>query len=382
MTGATMHAGYSKTHPIVLVAGGTGGHVFPAEALASELRNRDFTLALFTDRRGEAFGGTLGIITTHQIRASRISGGVIGRARGLMDLALGGMQSRRLLAALKPAVVVGFGGYPTVGPMLAAASLGIPTVIHEQNALLGRANRLLAPRVRVIATAFTEVGGMKPEDRKKAVMTGNPVRPGVRALRDLPYPVMSSESPIHLLITGGSQGATVFSDVVPAALARLPEALRRRLRVSQQSRAEDIERARAAYAGTDIQVELATFFSDIPERLARTHLVVCRSGASTIAELTTAGRPAILVPYPHAMDDHQTVNAKAIEAAGAAYVIAQPDFTAETLTARLKLLFAQPQTMARMAQHAHGYGQQDAAANLAALVIGLLPQDGAREQAA
>lgn len=375
--------GYSQSHPIVLVAGGTGGHVFPAEALANELRARDLTLALFTDHRGEAFGGTLGSITTHQIRAGRVSGGgVIGRARGLVDLALGGMQSRRLLATLKPAVVVGFGGYPTVPPMLAAVSLGIPTVIHEQNALLGRANRLLAPRVRAIATAFAEVGGMKPVDRSKAVMTGNPVRPGVRALRDQPYPALTNDSPIHLLITGGSQGATVFSDVVPAALARLPEAMRRRLRVSQQSRAEDIERARAAYAGTDIQVELATFFSDIPERLARTHLVVCRSGASTIAELTTAGRPAILVPYPHAMDDHQTVNAKAIEAAGAAHVIAQPDFTAETLTARLKLLFAQPQTLSRMAQHARDYGQPDAAANLAALVISLLPENGAREKAA
>lgn len=381
---SALHSGPSLTHPIVLVAGGTGGHVFPAEALAGELRTRGYTLALFTDRRGEAFGGELGLVTTHQIRAGRVtSGSVVSRARGLLDLALGGMQSRRLLATLRPAAVVGFGGYPSVPPMLAAASLGIPTIIHEQNALLGRANRLLAPRVRAIATAFAQVGGMKPTDRNKAVMTGNPVRAGVRALRDQPYPSLAGDSPIHLLITGGSQGATVFSDVLPAALARLPEATRRRLRVSQQSRAEDIERARAAYAGTDIQVELATFFSDIPERLARSHLVICRSGASTIAELTTAGRPAILVPYPHAMDDHQTVNAKAIEAAGAAHVIAQPDFSAETLTARLKLLFAQPQTLARMAKHAHDYGQQDAAANLAALVIGLLPGHGAaREQAA
>jgi UDP-N-acetylglucosamine--N-acetylmuramyl-(pentapeptide) pyrophosphoryl-undecaprenol N-acetylglucosamine transferase len=267
--------------------------------------------------------------------------------------------------------------------MLAAASLGIPTVIHEQNALLGRANRLLAPRVRAIATAFADVGGMKPADRNKAVMTGNPVRPGVRALRDQPYPQLTGDSPIHVLVTGGSQGATVFSDVVPAALSRLPDAVRRRLRVSQQARAEDIERARAAYGRTDIAVELATFFSDIPERLARAHLVICRSGASTIAELTTAGRPAILVPYPHAMDDHQTLNAKALEAAGAAHVIAQPDFTAETLTARPKLLFAQPPTLARMASHARDYGQQDAAANLATLVIGLLPGNGAeREQAA
>lgn len=384
MTSAPANPDYSQTHPIVLVAGGTGGHVFPAEALAGELRTRGYTLALFTDRRGEAFGGELGSVTTHQIRAGRVtSGGMLSRARGLVDLALGGLQSRRLLAALKPAAVVGFGGYPSVPPMLAAVSLGIPTVIHEQNALLGRANRLLAPRVRAIATAFAKVGGMKPTDRSKAVMTGNPVRPGVRSLRGQAYPSLAGDSPIHVLITGGSQGATVFSDVVPAALARLSDALRKRLRISQQCRAEDIERARAAYAKTDIAVELATFFNDIPQRLAQAHLVICRSGASTLAELTTAGRPAILVPYPHAMDDHQTVNAKALEAAGAAHVIAQPDFTAETLTARLKLLFAQPPTLARMAKHAHDYGQQDAAANLAALVISLLPSNGAhRERAA
>lgn len=373
----------SLSHPIVLVAGGTGGHVFPAEALAGELRARGYTLALFTDQRGEFFSGELGSLATHQIRSGRVSsGGVFRRARGLIDLALGGLQSRRLLAALKPSAVVGFGGYPSVPPMLAAASLGIPTVIHEQNALLGRANRLLAPRVHAIATAFAQVSGLRPADKGKAVMTGNPVRPGVRSLRSQAYPALTSDSPIHLLITGGSQGATVFSDVVPAALARLSDALRKRLRVSQQCRPEDIERARAAYARTQIAVELATFFHDIPQRLAQSHLVICRSGASTLAELTTAGRPAILVPYPHAMDDHQTVNAKALEAAGAAHVIAQPDFTPEMLMARLKLLFAQPPTLARMAKHAHDYGQQDAAANLANLVIGLLAGNGAPQERA
>ena len=382
MTSAPLSPNVSLTHPIVLVAGGTGGHVFPAEALAGELRSRGYTLALFTDRRGEAFSGELGTLTTHQFRSGRVSsGGLFRRARGLIDLALGGLQSRRLLATLKPSAVVGFGGYPSVPPMLAAASLGIPTVIHEQNALLGRANRLLAPRVKAIATAFANVSGLNSTDRRKAVMTGNPVRSGVRSLRGQAYPPLTSDSPIYLLITGGSQGATVFSDVVPAALARLSDALRRRLRISQQCRAEDIERARSAYAKTNITVELATFFNDIPQRLAQAHLVICRAGASTLAELTTAGRPAILVPYPHAMDDHQTVNAKALEAAGAAHVIAQPDFTAETLTARLKLLFAQPPTLARMAKHAHDYGQQDAAANLATLVISLLlPGNGVHQE--
>lgn len=363
----------SHTHPIVLVAGGTGGHVFPAEALAAELRERGYTLALFTDSRGEAYGGELGALTTHRIRAGRVSGGgLMGRARGVLDLALGGLQSRGLLSRLKPSVVVGFGGYATVPTMLAASSLGVPTVIHEQNALLGRANRLLAGRVSAIATSFETVGGIKASDRAKVVMTGNPVRPGIRALRDNAYPALAGDGPIYVLVTGGSQGATVFSDVVPAALDRLPEDMRKRLRVSQQCRPEDIERVRAAYAGTDIRVDLASFFGDMPERLLHAHLVICRSGASTVAELTTAGRPAILVPYPHAMDDHQTLNARAIEAQGGAVCVPQLDFTPETLAARLKLLLAQPQQLARMAEKAHAGGHRDAAANLAILVAGLL----------
>ncbi|HEY4133947.1 MAG TPA: undecaprenyldiphospho-muramoylpentapeptide beta-N-acetylglucosaminyltransferase [Alphaproteobacteria bacterium] len=363
----------SHAHPIVLVAGGTGGHVFPAEALATELRTRGYTLALFTDSRGEAYGGELGTLATHRIRAGRVTaGGVLGRAKGLLDLALGGLQSRGLLARLKPSVVVGFGGYASVPTMLAASSLGVPTLIHEQNALLGRANRLLAPRVSAIATAFGSVAGVKPRDRAKIVLTGNPVRAGIRALRDNAYPALAGDGPIYLLVTGGSQGATVFSDVVPAALDRLPDEMRRRLRVSQQCRPEDIERVRAAYAGTDIRVDLASFFTDMPERLLNAHLVICRSGASTIAELTTAGRPALLVPYPHAMDDHQTLNARAVEAQGGAVAVPQLDFTPETLAARLKLLFAQPQHLARMAEKAHASGHRDAAANLAILVAGLL----------
>ena len=271
----------SHTHPIVLVAGGTGGHVFPAEALASELRTRGYTLALFTDRRGEAYGGELGTLTTHRIRAGRVtSGGILGRVKGVLDLAMGGVQSRSLLSRLKPSVVVGFGGYASVPTMLAASSLGVPTVIHEQNALLGRANRLLAPRVSAIATAFDTVIGIKPGDKAKTVLTGNPVRPGIRALRDNAYPALAGDGPIYLLVTGGSQGATIFSDVVPAALDRLPDEMRRRLRVSQQCRPEDIERVRAAYAGTDIRVDLASFFSDMPERLLHAHLVICRSAAS------------------------------------------------------------------------------------------------------
>jgi UDP-N-acetylglucosamine--N-acetylmuramyl-(pentapeptide) pyrophosphoryl-undecaprenol N-acetylglucosamine transferase len=256
--------------------------------------------------------------------------------------------------------------------MLAATSLGLPTVIHEQNAMLGRANRLLAPRVSAIATSFADVQGIKPADRAKAVLTGNPVRPGIRALRDNAYPALAGDGPIYILVTGGSQGATVFSDVVPAALDRLPDDMRRRLRVSQQCRPEDLERVRAAYAGKDIRVDLASFFGDMPDRLLHAHLVICRSGASTVAELTTAGRPAILVPYPHAMDDHQTLNAHAIEAAGGAVCVSQLDFTPETLAARLKLLFAQPQQLARMAEKAHASGHRDAAANLAILVAGLL----------
>ncbi len=371
----------TQRHPIVLVAGGTGGHVFPAEALAAALRARGHTLALLTDRRGVAWSGALGGVATHAVRAGRVTGvSLMGRIRGVADLALGGLQSHRLLARLRPSAVIGFGGYAAVSPMLAAASLGVPTVLHEQNALMGRANRLLAPRVTAIATSFAAVERLRAEDAPKVVLTGNPVRDAVRAMRDAPYAPPARGGPVELLVTGGSQGAAVFSRVVPAAIARLPEAIRARLSLSQQCRPEDIDGVRGAYAAAGFRAELAPFFTDLAARLARAHLVICRAGASTCAELTAAGRPALLVPYPHAADDHQSVNARVLAAAGAAEAVPEGDLTPDLLAARLKLLVEQPGHLAAMARAARAAGHADAAGNLAILVEGMvalrLPGDG------
>ena len=375
----------SQRHPIVLVAGGTGGHVFPAEALAGELRARGYTLALFTDRRGTTWSGALSGLDTHAIHAGRVSGvSLARRLMGVAELALGGFQSRKLLSRLQPSVVVGFGGYPSVPAMLAATSLSVPTVIHEQNALLGRANRLLAPRVSAIATSFNEVARLRPDDATKVVMTGNPVREAVRALRERPYAEPDRGAPVEILITGGSQGASVFARVVPEALQRLPDDLRTRLRIAQQARPEDVEAVRGAYAQSGLNATVEPFFVDLAERLGRAHIVICRAGASTCAELTCAGRPAILVPYPSAADDHQTANARAVTASGGAELVAEPDFTPETLGARIKLMVDQPGRLAAMASATRAAGHKDAAGNLALLVINLVPvhlRNGGKEAA-
>lgn len=364
----------SHRHPIVLVAGGTGGHVFPAEALAGALRQAGYTLALFTDRRGTAWSGALGDVDTHAIRAGRVSGvSMFGRVKGMFELALGALQSRALLSRLQPSVVVGFGGYPSVPAMMAASNLGVPTVIHEQNALVGRANRLLAPRVAAIATSFPRVARLRAEDESKVVLTGNPVREAVQKLRDQPYREPGRGEDIRILVTGGSQGASVFARVVPDALGRLPEDLRTRLRVAQQARPEDVDNVRNAYAELSIAATVEPFFADLAQRLGGTHAVICRAGASTCAELTCAGRPSLLVPYPSAADDHQTANARAVAEGGGAEVVAEPDFTPETLAARLKLLFGQPGRLTAMAAAAHDAGHKDAAGNLAILVGNLVP---------
>ena len=253
--------------------------------------------------------------------------------------------------------------------MLAATSLGKPTVIHEQNAVLGRANRFLAPRVTRIATAFQTVSHLRDEDKSKTVCTGNPVRPEIVAIASRPYPGIVDGGTINLLVFGGSLGATVFSQIVPETIAALPTALRDRLRITQQCRAEDIDAVRAVYRAAGVAAELASFFNDMPERLAAAHLVISRSGASTIAELSAAGRPAILVPYPHATDDHQTKNAELICDAGGGWMIRKILSTVRALTARLNALFANPRTLQTTALCAGRIGMRSAADNLANLVI-------------
>jgi UDP-N-acetylglucosamine--N-acetylmuramyl-(pentapeptide) pyrophosphoryl-undecaprenol N-acetylglucosamine transferase len=362
---------------IALAAGGTGGHVFPAEALASVLLDRGYRLALVTDRRGEAYGGALGQIDTYRISAGGIAGrGKLAKVRAIAELGLGVIQARGLLRRIQPAVMVGFGGYASVPGMVAASLAGIPTAIHEQNGVLGRANRLLAGRVRRIATSYDEVLHIDGGLQAKVVHTGMPVRAIIAAQRDVAYPPLDESGPISLLVLGGSQGARVLSEVVPAALARLPEGLRHRIRISQQCRPEDLDATGRAYEGTGIDAILQSFFHDVPERLAGAHLVVARSGASTVAELTSLGRPAILVPYPHAIDDHQTANAHAIEDSGGAWLMPQDAFNPETLAARLESLFTQPGTLARAAGCARAAGRPDAAQRLADLVAELIPGSG------
>jgi len=361
--------------PIVLTTGGTGGHIFPAEALAAELIERGFTLALVTDRRGQNFGGALGQLPIHRISAGGVAGRKLAaRVRALTDLALGFVQAKMLLAKLRPAAVIGFGGYASLPATLAAGYSGIPTALHEQNAVLGRANRMLAPRVSRIATAFSRVSYLNPQWMNKTLRTGMPVRPAVMAVRDRAYTAPDAQGPVRILILGGSQGARILSEIVPAALARLPAAMRARLSINQQCRAEDLEMASAAYTAAGIKAELATFFHDVPERLADAHLVVSRSGASTVAELTAVGRPSILVPYPHAVDDHQTANAHAIDEAGAGWLMPQTAFTPDALATRIESLLNMPESLAKAAAGARAAGAPDAAKRLADMVGDLVGQ--------
>jgi len=364
--------------PFVLAAGGTGGHLFPAQALAERLVRRGAAVLLITDRRVDGYAMQVPGIETRQIRAGRLGGGPLQSACGVAAMAVGLVQARRLLRRLDPAAVAGFGGYPSVPTMLAAIQLGLPTVIHEQNAVLGRANRLLAPRVRRIAIGFTDTPGLRPADRARAAYTGNPVRPAIGAVA-AGYRPPRAGAPVELLILGGSQGARIFADVVPPALAGLPPALRTRLRVSQQARPEDCVRVAAELEATGIVAEVDSFFTDVPERLARAQLVICRAGASTVAELAATGRPALLVPYPHATDDHQTANARAFADSGAGWVIPQAGLSAATLTAILAERLADPTTLAHAAAQARRFACDDAADRLTALVLGLAGMDGAPE---
>jgi UDP-N-acetylglucosamine--N-acetylmuramyl-(pentapeptide) pyrophosphoryl-undecaprenol N-acetylglucosamine transferase len=357
---------------IILAAGGTGGHVFPAEALAQVLSARGYRLALVTDRRGTSYRGALAQIETHHLPVTSISGSMTRRLRGAIDMAWSVFKARTLLRRLAPAAVVGFGGYPSLPTVFASLQRGIPTALHEQNAVLGRVNRLIAGRVTAIATSFDYVSHLPESSVTRVTFTGNPVRPGVLAVRHDAYQA-TVNGKLRVLVTGGSQGAQIFSRVLPMAVAALPADQRARLDIVQQCRPEDIDAARAAYREAGVAAELETFFEDLPACLARAGLVICRAGASTVAELTVVGRPAILVPYPHAMDDHQSANAAALTDAGAAWLMRQPEFTPEALTARLSELLADPAPLGRAAVAALTLGRPDAAERLANLVAQIAP---------
>jgi len=361
---------------VVLAAGGTGGHVFPAEALARSLSARGYRLALITDARGTGYRGALAQIETHRLPVSTLTGGLKQKLRGGVDLALSLYRARRLLRRMQPAAVVGFGGYPSLPTMFAAIQCRLPTALHEQNAVLGRANRLLARRVGAIATSFPEVTFVPEGAETRITLTGNPVRPAVLGLRRDGYQSANGQGRLRILVTGGSQGASIFGRVVPEAIARLTPAQRQRIAIVQQCRPDDLERVRAAYAELGVSAELDSFFEDLPARLAAANLAICRSGASTVAELTVIGRPSILVPYPHATDDHQTANAGAVADAGAGWLIDNAAFTPVALAERLSALLADSAPLDRAAAAAWNLGRPDAAERLADLVQRLAPANG------
>jgi UDP-N-acetylglucosamine--N-acetylmuramyl-(pentapeptide) pyrophosphoryl-undecaprenol N-acetylglucosamine transferase len=356
---------------IVLAAGGTGGHIFPAEALACELLGRGYRVALITDRRGSKFSDDLPV-SVYRIRASSLGQGLFGKIRSILEMGIGVLQARWRLNALHPAAVVGFGGYPSVPTLYAAAQMNIPIVLHEQNAVLGRANHAMMTRARLVATSFPQVVGLKPSTGTRLVYTGNPVRSAFMALRAKPYTPLSENGPLRVLVLGGSLGARVFSHVVPQALALLPGHLRRRVVISQQCRKEDIEAARASFAAAGVEAELSSFFHDVPERMAESNLVICRAGGSTIAELTVVGRPSILVPYPGGHAGEQTINAEAVAEAGGAWLIPEQAFTPESLAIRLESLMALPSSLTKTAASARAWGKVSAADSLADCVVALV----------
>jgi UDP-N-acetylglucosamine--N-acetylmuramyl-(pentapeptide) pyrophosphoryl-undecaprenol N-acetylglucosamine transferase len=360
MTGISRH--------FVLAAGGTGGHLIPAFALAVELERRGHHVALITDERGSRLPGKPHSLVAHVLPAGRIGKNPLHWPKGIEAILEGRRMALRLFDSFQPSAVIGFGGYPAFPALWAASGAGIASVIHEQNAVLGRVNRFLAGRVNAIATSYREVERLKPKHRGKVHLVGNPVRAEVLALREQPFPAFSEDGLLRVLVTGGSQGAGILSQVVPDGLAMLPTALRARLQVTQQCRPEDIEAVRQRYTSHDIPAELGTYFENMAERLADAHLFIGRAGASTIAELTAVGRPAILVPLPIATDDHQAFNTAEICTAGGARMIRQDRFTAAELAKQIQAIAMNPATLATAAHAAWDCGYPNAVADLADLV--------------
>jgi UDP-N-acetylglucosamine--N-acetylmuramyl-(pentapeptide) pyrophosphoryl-undecaprenol N-acetylglucosamine transferase len=351
---------------IVLSAGGTGGHLFPAQALAGALAARGRDIVVMTDTRFSNYATAF-----PRARIQTVPSSPLNTIAAPFKIVAGVAIALAKLLKLKPAAVIGFGGYPSVPVMLAASLARLPTAIIEQNAVVGRANRLVMNRVKVVAAAFP-IARFAPADTSKIVLTGNPLRLEVEALWGAPYSVPQADGPLRLLVFGGSQGAHAISEIVPAALTRLPHDLKKRLSVVQQCRPEDIETVSRIYANAEIRAELQTFFSDLPRRMAESHLVIARSGAGTVAELMAIGRPAILVPLPGALDDNQTPNAQLLSRAAAGWCVAQADLTPDFLAQMLMRIFADPLSLAACATAAHSLATPHAAEKLADVVDNLV----------
>ncbi|ESX99320.1 undecaprenyldiphospho-muramoylpentapeptide beta-N-acetylglucosaminyltransferase [Mesorhizobium sp. LNJC405B00] len=351
---------------ILLAAGGTGGHLFPAEALAHELIERGWGVHLATDDRAERFAGHFPAAAIHPIQSATMgSKNPVALLGAFWKIWRGVRQASAVMARIKPDAVVGFGGYPTLPPLYAATRRKLPTLIHEQNAVMGRANRALSGRVDAIA------GGFLPQDESatgaKTVTTGNPVRPPVLEAAKTPYTASKGADPFRLLVFGGSQGAQFFSDAMPTAIALLPEAQRKRLVITQQARADDVARVKAGYAALGVHVEVSPFFTDMAQRMGAAHLVISRSGASTVSEIAVIGRPALLVPYPYALDHDQAANAAALAAAGGGEVHPQSSLSPERIAALIGGLMDTPERLTAMAAGAKSAGRPNAARLLADL---------------
>jgi UDP-N-acetylglucosamine--N-acetylmuramyl-(pentapeptide) pyrophosphoryl-undecaprenol N-acetylglucosamine transferase len=363
------------SHPLImLTAGGTGGHLFPAEALANALKASGARVVLATDKRANAYAGSFPADEIIEIPSATPSGRSVPQmAKAALLLGTGTLKAVPAIRRLKPAVVVGFGGYPTVPPVIAASLLRVPTVIHEANGVMGRANRLLARWASVIATGFESTKGIPAGVPGKVVHTGNPIRPMVLEASRQPYPALPEGGKLRLLVTGGSQGARVMSDVVPPAIELLSPEIRARIFVTQQARGEDLERVQSHYTRLGVEFEAEPFFKDLPQRLALAHLVVSRSGASTVAELAVIGRPSILVPLPGSLDQDQAANAKTLGDIGAAIVLPQAEFTPERLAGEIRSFVEKPESLTLAATAAHRASITDAAERLAQAVLQLVP---------
>lgn len=349
----------------VLMAGGTGGHLFPAMALAQELGRRGHDVQLMTDHRVESYGGDFPASAIHVVPSATPSVRNPLRFVGAGLKILWGIGvAYGKLGKIKPDAVVGFGGYPVYPPFVAASLRGIPGLLHEQNAVMGRANRALASMAKVIGLTFPRTAKAEAFSAKSELV-GNPIRDRARQAARVPYPALEPDGPIRMLVFGGSQGARAFSDLVPPAVAGLGDAVRHRLRIAQQCRPEDLDRVAETYRQAKVNVELAPFFEDLPERMAASHLVICRSGASTITELTAIGRPAIMVPLPGAIDADQKNNALVLEAAGGGWIAEQATLTPQSLATRLATLLGDTEGLQRAAAAAKALGQPDAVTRLA-----------------
>jgi len=353
----------------VVAAGGTGGHLFPAQALAEALIARGWSIVLASDERVAGLASDFPAERRIGLSAGTYKpGDPIGMARAGFAVFRGAMQARRAFREIGPNVVVGFGGYPSAPALIAAILDRRPTVIHEQNAVMGRANRRLAPHVTTVACAFPTLTKAPAQVAGRAVVVGNPVRPPIRALAKHPYTPPEPDGPARVLVTGGSQGARLLSELVPEAVAALPESLKRRLVIQQQTRPESMDTARRTYRNAMIDAEVAPFFRDIASRLRDAHLVIGRSGAGSVCELAVAGKPSILVPLAIAIDDDQGQNARLLADAGAAEVAREHQLTVESLSGAMAKLLNNPKRLARMSAAARSVAIPDAAERLADVV--------------